>query len=85
MSVYAAWFHDLATRADKGVANNVDARALGRAAEQLNKYEAALRLIAEHRGKTLMEPWTGSSYSAGAHAAFLQLAGIAEETLGEWE
>ena len=54
-----------------------------RTAEQLDKYEAALRLIAGHRDMTLMSAYGVKEYSDGAHAAFVQLAGIAAGTLGE--
>lgn len=45
---YVPWLRMLAEKGGKGVVNNIDARCLGRIADQLEQYEAILSLVRDN-------------------------------------
>lgn len=48
LPMLVAWLRELADKGGSGVVNNVDARSLGRAADELNQLRKALRELLRH-------------------------------------
>lgn len=57
MSDLTAWLRGLATEGGKGVVNNIDARALGRVADELEHLEAVVRAADVIRGQWWWRQW----------------------------
>lgn len=47
MADYTGWLRELAQKGGQGVVNNLDARCLGRIADELERLRAALQSIAD--------------------------------------